>query len=87
MNKENKFLFWITTALLLFMFLPLIISFSYQFIMLLFGETIHEGNSGIFSLFWLSLLTIPIGFLGFIILGIAVFINKRNKKKQGNYKD
>jgi hypothetical protein len=80
-SRKNKLLLWSSIGIVLFMFLPIIIAFSYQFIMSLKGITVHEGNSGIFSLLWYSLITIPIGLIAFLILGIGILINKYQKKK------
>ena len=80
-SKKDKFLLWISIGIALFMFLPMIIAFTYQFIMSLKGVTVHVGNSATFSLFWYSFITIPIGLLAFLILGIGILVNGRNQKK------
>ena len=85
MNRiKNNPLLWTTIGITLFMFLPAIIAFSYQFIMSLNGVSVHEGNSAIFSLFWYSFITIPIGLIAFLILGIGMCVNKYQKKKYRN---
>jgi len=70
-----KMLLWTSIGILFFMFLPIIIAFSYQFLMSLKGIHIHEGNSGIFSLFWVSMITMPIGLIAFLIMGIWILVN------------
>ena len=53
--------------------------------MSLIGVKVHEGNSMIFSLFWFSFLTIPIGLLVFlilVILEIGKMIKERIQKKK-----
>ena len=81
---KNNPLLWTTIGIALFMFLPAIIAFSYQFIMSLKGITIHEGNSAVFSLFWYSFITIPIGLIAFLIFGIGILVNENQKKKYKN---
>lgn len=51
---------------------PIIIPFSWQWFCSLFGERINESNSAVFSLFWFSIVTIPIG--GLLLLGILLVI-------------
>lgn len=70
---------------LLIMFLPIIIAFSWKWLWELFGESINEGNSAVFSLFWFSLITLPAGgvLLAIIILvviwdTIAMKINRKS---------
>lgn len=62
-------------AILFFMFLPAIIAFGYQSIMKLRGIKVNEGNSPVFALFWLCMVTIPIGAIALIIIGIRSFMN------------
>ena len=85
MNRiKNNPVLWTTIGIVLFMFLPGIIAFSYQFIMSLKGVTVHEGNSAIFSLFWLMFFTIPIGLIAFLILGIGIWFREYENKKYRN---
>ena len=69
---------------LLIMSLPIIIPFSWKWLWELFGESINEGNSAIFSLFWFSLITLPAG--GILLIGtilvviwdtIAISVNRK----------
>ena len=66
------------------MSLPIIIPFSWKWLWELFGESINEGNSAIFSLFWFSLITLPAG--GILLIGtilvviwdtIAISVNRK----------
>ena len=83
-NKDYKYFLRFSIGIALFMFLPLIIPFGYQFLMSLIGVSVHGGNSFIFSLYLFSFLTIPIGLLAFLILGIGMWVNKYQKKKYRN---
>ena len=56
----------------LIMSLPLIIPFSWQWLCGLFGKSINEGNSAIFSLFWFSLITLPVG--GILLIGMIFMV-------------
>lgn len=78
-KRFNNRLFNVLIVFLgLFSILPILISFSYQYFMKLKGVTVHEGNSGIFSLFWLAFLTIPLGVI--LLILFAIIKDRYNKK-------
>jgi TRAP-type C4-dicarboxylate transport system permease small subunit len=71
---------------LIIAFSPIIIAISWQWIWGIFGETINEGNSAVFSIGWLTMITLPVGAIIILLLlivliwdSIAIKINQKGQ--------
>ncbi len=83
---KRQYIYAVLVGAILVMFFPLIVAFCYQQIMEWQGVTIHEGNSSVYSIFWLSYLTIPVGLIAIIILALVLLINLSHRLVRGEKK-
>ena len=57
---------------------PVVIALIYQFFMQVKGIEINEANSGVFSSFWLFIITLPVGII--LMVFFAIIKDRYNNK-------
>lgn len=70
MINRDKVINRLIIGVIILMLSPIIIPLLYSFVMDLMGTSVHEGNSAVMAFFWLSLITIPAGFV--LVIGLLV---------------
>ena len=81
MINRDKVINRLIIGVIILMLSPIIIPLLYSFVMDLMGTSVHEGNSAVGAFSWLSLITIPAGFVLVIGLLVGKYILKKVSRK------